>query len=220
MLDGTERANVPRPRGRSNNSVFLNIPYDEDFRRLYVAYIVGLIYVGLEPRVTLSIPGGKRRLDRILALIGGCRYSIHDLSRVELDRTAPRTPRFNMPFELGLAVCWAGVHPARNEWFLFETISWRAAKSLSDLNATDPNIHGGTVQGVMRELCNAFVRTRPRPSVPEMLRAYRLVSRQLEQTLRTAGAKTIFEARIFSDLCVNAGIAANLQRSQSANPLP
>ena len=219
MLDGTGRANVPRPPGRSD-TVFLNIPYDEDFRRLYVAYIVGLIYVGLEPRVTLSIPGGKRRLDRILALIGGCRYSIHDLSRVELDRTAPRTPRFNMPFELGLAVCWAGVHPARHEWFLFETISWRAAKSLSDLNGTDPNIHGGTVQGVMRELCNAFVRTRPRPSVPEMLRAYRLVSRQLEQTLRTAGAKTIFEARIFSDLCVNAGIAANLQRSQSANPLP
>jgi hypothetical protein len=159
-------------------------------------------------------------LDGILALISSCRYSIHDLSRVELDRTAPRTPRFNMPFELGLAVCWAGVHPARHEWFLFEAIPWRAAKSLSDLNGTDPNIHGGTVQGVMRELCNAFVRTRPRPSVPEMLRVYRLVSRQLVQTLRTAGAKTIFEARIFSDLCVNAGIAANLLRSQSASSLP
>ena len=210
-----ERASVRRPPGRSN-TVFLNIPYDEEFGRLYVAYVVGLVYLGLDPQVTLGIPGGKRRLDRILALIGSCRYSIHDLSRVELDRTAPRTPRFNMPFELGLAVGWAAIYPSHHEWFLFETVPWRAAKSISDVNGTDPNIHRGTVQGVMRELCNAFVRTQPKPSVPEMLRAYRLVSRQLPETLKTAGGRTIFEARIFNDLRVNAGIAAERVRSQPA----
>jgi hypothetical protein len=65
----------------SLNAVFLNIPYDNRYRRLYLAYIVGLSYLGLEPRVTLGIPGGERRLDRILALIQGCQFSIM-ISRV------------------------------------------------------------------------------------------------------------------------------------------
>ena len=52
-----------------------------------LAYIVGLTELGLERRPTLGIPGGERRLNRILALIQSCRYSIHDLSRIEVDRT-------------------------------------------------------------------------------------------------------------------------------------
>jgi hypothetical protein len=86
------------------DAVFLNIPYDAQFERLYLAYIVGLTVLGFVPRATLGIPSGARRLERILSLIHSCRYSVHDLSRVQLDRHAPRTPRFNMPFELGLAV--------------------------------------------------------------------------------------------------------------------
>jgi hypothetical protein len=91
----------------SDNTVFLNIPYDGGFRRLYLAYISGLIHLGLKPRATIEIPGGQNRLDKIFDLIRSCRYSIHDLSRVQLDRKPPATPRFNMPFELGLAVASA-----------------------------------------------------------------------------------------------------------------
>jgi hypothetical protein len=130
-------------------AVFLNIPYDQKFERLYVAYIAGLSALGLVPRVTLGLPTGDRRLNRILSLIASCRYSIHDLSRVELDRTAPRTPRFNMPFELGLAVAWAELNPTKHTWFVCETRQHRALKSLSDLNGTDPLIHNGVVDGIM-----------------------------------------------------------------------
>lgn len=127
--------------------------------------------LGLEPRATLGIPGGERRLNRILALIQSCRYSIHYLSRVELDRNSPATPRFNMPLELGMSVTWQQLNPYRHTWFVLETRQRRLQKSMSDLDGTDPNIHGGTVEGVMRELCNAFVRRRgPRPTVPEMTR--------------------------------------------------
>jgi hypothetical protein len=94
---------VPKPIV-DPKAVFLNIPYDRAFRNLYLAYIVGIYQFELKPRVTLGIPGGARRLDRILDLIQSCPISIHDLSRVEMDRSAPATPRFNMPFELGLAV--------------------------------------------------------------------------------------------------------------------
>lgn len=85
-------------------SVFLNVPYDRQFVPLFLAYVSGVCTFGLTPRVALELPGGARRLDRIVELILSCRYSFHDLSRVELDVRRPATPRMNMPFELGLTV--------------------------------------------------------------------------------------------------------------------
>ncbi|MGB6803656.1 MAG: hypothetical protein WBE31_15415, partial [Candidatus Sulfotelmatobacter sp.] len=84
--------------------MFLNIPYDSEFENLFLAYIAAVSAFGFIPRATLEIPFSRRRLDRILDLIGDCRYSVHDLSRVQIDRAPPPTPRFNMPFELGLTV--------------------------------------------------------------------------------------------------------------------
>jgi hypothetical protein len=123
---------------RLENTVFLNIPYDDGFRLLYLAYISGLIHLGLKPRATIEIPGGQNRLDKIFDLIRSCRYSIHDLSRVQLNRTPPPTPRFYMPFELGLAVASAKLDSVPQDWFIFETMNRRASKSLSDLSGTDP----------------------------------------------------------------------------------
>ena len=196
------------PLSISQNAVFLNIPYDRKFRNLYLAYIVGLTHLGLEPRATLGISGGERRLDRILDLIKSCRYSVHDLSRVELDRSAPRVPRFNMPFELGLAVSWSKLYPARHTWFVCEAENRRLLKSLSDLNGTDPNIHGGTVEGVMRELGNAFVRERAMPTVQQMMNTYRILSRKAEDVRKDAGGQSLFEARTFKGLCFTARVAA------------
>src|SRR5262249_44327471 len=152
------------------------------------------------PKATLGI-GGNRRLDRIASLIESCEYSIHDLSRVQLDRNAPSTPRFNMPFELGLAVGWAQEHP-RHRWFVFEARKWRLNKSLSDLDGTDPYIHDGTVQGVMREVCNAFVIPAKQPTVPEMMEIYRELRLKASGISRDAGANSVFTACVFSDLCL------------------
>jgi len=189
------------------DAVFLNIPYDAGFRRLYLAYIVGLIHLGLEPRVTLGIPNGARRLDKILELIKSCRYSIHDLSRVQLDRKHPRTPRFNMPFELGLAVALAKQNGTGHQWYVFESMNRRAQKSISDLNGTDPNIHDGLVEGVMRELCNAFVRSGLRPTVPAMMHTYRVLSRQVRTLQASVASGDLFQARLFADLCIAAKAA-------------
>ena len=187
------------PPERSRRCVFLNIPYDDKFRRLYIAYVTGLVHLGLDPHATIEIPGGKNRLDKIIDLIRGCRYSIHDLSRVELDRNPPRAPRFNMPFELGLAVASAKLSSSPHDWFVFETIDRRVSKSLSDLSGTDANIHHGTVEGVMRELCNSFERQSPgeRVSVAEMLKSYRAVSRRMAEIQRRTRARSLFEASVF-----------------------
>ena len=63
---------------KPKESVFLNIPYDPQFTRLYLAYIAALSALGFVPKATLGI-GGNRRLDRIASLIESCEYSIHDL---------------------------------------------------------------------------------------------------------------------------------------------
>ena len=121
---------------RRTKKAFLNVPCDEKYEPLLLAFIGGLCRFGLTPRATIEIPGSERRLDRIIKLISECPYSFHDLSRVTLDSKA-RVPRFNMPFELGLAV--AKAHKVRNHrWFVFESESHRINKSLSDLGGTDP----------------------------------------------------------------------------------
>ena len=182
------------------DSVFLNVPYDEKFKKTYLAYLSGLVSLGLNPKATLAIPGGVTRLDRIFDLIRSCRYSLHDLSRVELDRNYPPTPRFNMPMELGMSVAWAKLNPKEHTWFVFESRERRAQKSISDLNGTDCNIHGGTEEGVMRELCNAFVRRKRGVTVPEMLEIHRELKKQVPELIHRSGAASVFEARTFNDL--------------------
>lgn len=212
-MEGGPAGGRPRPSGRSRfrfapDTAFLNVPYDVRYEALYLAFIAGLCGFGLIPHATIEIPGSERRLDRIFRLIRSCRYSFHDLSRVELDRRPPPTPRFNMPFELGLAVAWAKTRRRRHEWFLFETQRHRIAKSLSDVNGTDPHIHGGTPLGVLRALTNALARTRHRPTVRELRAIYGDLRKAATVIRRDLQTRSLFEARAFADLVVAARLSA------------
>lgn len=83
-------------------AVFINCPFDPEYRPLFRALVFTVSECGLKARCALEIDdAGDTRIDKIQRLIEGCRYGIHDLSRTELD-TANRLPRFNMPLELGL----------------------------------------------------------------------------------------------------------------------
>jgi hypothetical protein len=188
-----------RRRSAERNYVFLNVPYDSAFENLYLAYIAGLSAFGLIPRATLEIPTSERRLERILKLIKQCAYSIHDLSRVQLEARAPRVPRFNMPFELGLAVA-QGAGDRRDSWHVCESAPHRISKSLSDLNGTDVRIHRGTVKGVFGALCEIFVRKARQPSVRQMYRIYLVLRRNLPHIMAQAGAADPYGARVFRDL--------------------
>jgi hypothetical protein len=183
-------------------SVFLNLPYDFPFRNLFLAYVAGTSAFGLIPRATLEIPGSVRRLDRIQSLIHSCRYSIHDLSRVQLDRRPPAAPRFNMPFELGLTVGHDAQSGSPHTWFVFERISWRLQKSLSDLNGTDVYVHGGSATGVFRELLSALVRQRRQPTVEQMKAIYEALKLSLPTILHETGGASLFEASVFKRVSV------------------
>ena len=197
-----------------SKAVFLNIPYDEEFRSLYVAYIVGLCHLGFVPHIASEIPGGARRLERILDLIKRCRYSVHDLSRVEVRVAPDATPRFNMPLELGMTITWADLHPTRHTWFVCETERYRLQRSVSDLNGTVAYIHDGNPEGVLRELCNAFRRDRT-PSVPRMIEALRFVENCIEPILRRNGTRNPYDRTVFMELVwLSSNLAVLIRQSR------
>jgi hypothetical protein len=162
---------------------------------LFLAYIAGLAALRLLPQTTLEIPGGERRLDRILDLIQSCPFSVHDLTQID-------TPRFNMPFELGLAVACQKLALRQQKWFVFVAKRRRIERALSDLDGTDAYIHHGRPSGVFCELNNAFVRSERRPTVQQMRRIFQGLKGELPALLRNAGASSCFSARVFDDLKV------------------
>jgi hypothetical protein len=198
----------------SPKTAFINIPYDDRFQDLYLAFIAGLTAFGLDPRATLEVPGGTRRLDRVFELITSCQYSFHDLSRVQLDRKRPMAPRFNMPFELGLVIGWLKTSRRSNHtWFVFESVRRRVSKSLSDLDGTDPYIHDERPKGVFRELGNALVRSANQPTVQQMRAIYSNIKTASPLIVKNAGARSLFEARVFRQLVVLARQYAELGRT-------
>jgi len=129
---------------------------------------------------------------------------VHDISRVQLDPGPPRAPRFDMPFELGLAVAWGRLNPQRHSWVGCDEIAHRPVRSISDLAGTDFHPHHGTVAGGLAALCNAFVGRTPRPTVPRMKTVYRQLRRVIPELKANAGAHSLFEARVFNDLVIAA----------------
>jgi hypothetical protein len=89
---------------RLRTDVFFNVAFDEQTEWLYLSLILSIVGIGFHPRCVLDVPPDTSRLHRLVALIRACPFSVHDLSRVQLSNSGFRVPRFNMPFELGLAV--------------------------------------------------------------------------------------------------------------------
>ena len=145
---------MPRRSAVQRADVFLNLAFDKKREYLYLSLVASLVGVGLNPRCVVEMAVDAARIDRLYALIASCRYSIHDLSAVEVTARPFRTPRFNMPFELGLAV--AAKLRGSHEFRLLEAVRHRLDQSLSDLKGYDPYVHNGEPAGVFDAVANMF----------------------------------------------------------------
>lgn len=180
------------------NHVFLNLPFDDDYAPLYVALVAALTAFGITPRSVLEIPPQEPRLDRLRAIILECGASIHDLCRVELSGKPP-VPRFNMPFELGLAL--GHHHGVKHAWFIFEAVPHRVMRSLSDLNGYDALIHRGTPEGVLRAVTNAFgagTRNVGHDDLVTLWRALRDVAERIKKQHGSLFARAAFAELVFT----------------------
>lgn len=159
---------------------------------------MGSVSLGLTPRAAIeTYDTSASRLDRIAALIRGCRYSLHDLSAVGLD--SPVTlPRFNMPLELGLAIAeqyrtdGAEVH----QWIAFDSVAYRPDVSLSDLKGYEALNHHGTAEGVLREMIGNMEPIRS-VTFQQMQMLLHEVQAALPEHLNATGADTIFSPAMF-----------------------
>ena len=182
------------PRELRRRSVFLNVPFDKGYERLFVTSIGVLVAIGRIPRCVLEIPEtGDGRQARILDLIQSCSLSIHDLSRVG------SPVRFNMPFELGIAFTLA--RTKNNHGFVvLEAERYRLQKTLSDMNEIDPGIHNSTAEGLISCILSGLGKPQGNPA-PEMVAR---ICRRLWKTVPPLKQKhrrdTIYSRAIFYEL--------------------
>jgi hypothetical protein len=188
---------------------FINLPYAKRYERVYLAFIAGVSGYGLVPTAAVRDPSSRYQLDRIFELISAADYSFHDLSWMSLDRKAPRTPRLNMAFELGLAVALSRASRAKHQWFVFDTVPHRLDKALSDLGGIRPRIHDMTPESVLRGLMNALARQTHQPTLANLVAIYADVERMARRIKRNY-SNDLFDTRPFAELAYVASEAAHL----------
>lgn len=114
-----------------------------------------------------------------------------------------------MPFELGLAVALTKIVDRSHHWIVLEEVPHRLTKSLSDLNGTDPLIHHGNSDGILRVLSNALYRNSGSPSFSELQTIHHDL-RKAESNFRAESrVGNAFEARTFKSLVLAAQSSAH-----------
>lgn len=142
-------------------SVFVNCPFDEDFAPLLQAIAFCITDLGLYPRLAPeNADNAANRLERIIEIIRGSKYGIHDLSRCKSN--APEEyARMNMPFELGLDHGCARFCDGRmreKAILILEKTRYDYQKSLSDISGWDIHEHGADHIKVVRVVSNWLIR--------------------------------------------------------------
>ena len=144
-----------------DKSVFLNCPFDSEYRDLMLANVFSVSAHGFVPRSARETEGdAEPRFSRILTTIAGSKYSIHDLSR-STGEGGDNLARFNMPLELGMA---AAIRFERegsdrpHRWLALVPDGYAYQKFVSDLAGFDPARHDSSVPSIIREV-SAWLRT-------------------------------------------------------------
>jgi hypothetical protein len=134
-------------------------------------------------------------LARIFELLARCEASLHDLSRVSLSGPL-RVPRFNMPFEAGIAWALARIHPP-HAFFLMEERGHRLEHTLNDLNGYDVRIHKGTQDGILRCLLDCFENPAGNPAITSLRPLTRRLSRVMAEEQRKSHVGDPFSPHMY-----------------------
>lgn len=118
---------------------------------------VGFSPLGFFPRLAPeNADNAANRLDRIIELIRGSRFGIHDLSRCK-SAAADEYARLNMPFELGIdhgAHRFGNGQSSRKAILILEQARYDYQKSLSDISGWDIHAHDGDHITAVRHVRN------------------------------------------------------------------
>jgi len=157
-------------------SVFINCPFDESYAPILQAVAFCVADLGFSPRLAPENgDNGASRLERIIDLVRGSRFGIHDLSRCKAVEVGEYY-RMNMPFELGVdhgAARFGQGQLTSKSILVLENERFDYQRSLSDIAGWDIETHGNDYE-----------------------RAVLIVSRWL---IRVAGAAPVGPSKILHD---------------------
>ena len=143
-------------------SVFINCPFDEEYKLLLRPMLFTLVSVRLLPRLASERSDSlEQRIEKILRLINECKYSIHDLSRLKSER-ANEFSRLNMPFELGIEYGCRRIaknHLRTKRSLILEKKRYDIQKALSDLNGVDIKCHNNKSTQTVQALQHWLIET-------------------------------------------------------------
>lgn len=143
-----------------NKNVFVNCPFDDDYRQLLIGIVYTVKYFGFNPRLSLErADSGESRIDKILDLIQESKFGIHDLSRMVSSKKDEHY-RMNMPFELGIDFGCKKLKGGRWESkkiLILEKEKYRFQKAISDLSGSDIRNHDDDVTKVICAVRDWFV---------------------------------------------------------------
>lgn len=143
-----------------NKNIFVNCPFDDDYKPLLKSLLFTIIYCGFNPRIALErFDSGEGRLSKIKELIDSSIYSIHDLSRIK-SKKLDEYFRLNMPFEIGLDLGCRLYNPEPKykgkRTLILETEEYSYQKALSDLSNSDVKCHNGDSEELIYQIRNWF----------------------------------------------------------------
>jgi len=153
-----------------NISVFINCPYDDDYKPIFDALLYAVVVCGFTPTSALSVAEpGKPRMERIANSLRESKYSIHDLSRCRGEGDE-NLARFNMPLELGIAMgqkYYSDGEQGDHDWCLLVIRDSNYKRFLSDLAGYDPKEYTGDVETAVQAIMSWLVVTRDaKPDIP------------------------------------------------------
>jgi hypothetical protein len=144
-------------------SVFINCPFDDDYRLVMDAIVFATVCCGFLPRSALeSGTVAMPRMERIARCVLSSRYSIHDLSRCRGEGDQ-NYARFNMPLELGIAMgrsLCAKTADEEHDWLMLVPKGHSYAHFASDLAGYDAKQYDMTPNSVVPGVMS-WLMTRP-----------------------------------------------------------
>jgi hypothetical protein len=139
-----------------DKSIFINCPFDDEYKPLLKTLLFVIKKLGFIPRISLERNDSSEvRLNKIKELIESSKFGIHDLSRHK-SKKSDEYFRLNMPFELGLDLGCRDFNPDskfRNKKILIlEQEKYSTQKALSDLSFADCKCHNGQEEELVYEV--------------------------------------------------------------------
>jgi len=150
------------------DSVFLNVPFDKKYSRLFDAMIFAVYDCGFVARSALEVEdSGKARVEKILDIIEQSEFGIHDISRAGLDR-ATGLARFNMPLELGffLGAARYGSKDREKHCLVLDRERYRYRNFCSDISGQDIRAHNDEPRDAIRAVRDWLSSQRTRVQMP------------------------------------------------------